>query len=252
MIDCKDYKDPVDVKDVEAFIAMIDDLGVTKGAIVSASGFSQAAIQRAKDALIYTYELLATGDHPWAKLLAIPAVIRDVKIDNCSFHFEMTGAGVAIPIQDWRFLKLYRANGQFIDNALNLFIDQWNKRLIDAAPGTHLRQRFSDIETFAVSADNELFKLDVYANYTVSQELRIGQIPLKDARGFFNPQSGQTVTRSFTTETFDVSTIGENWEVVPSLDNRAVQPILIMTRYLPRSRVEFPAVEDSRSPERND
>jgi predicted helicase len=50
VIDCKDYKSAVDIKDVEAFIAMIEDLGVTKGAIVSASGFSQAAIQRGKDA----------------------------------------------------------------------------------------------------------------------------------------------------------------------------------------------------------
>ena len=65
---------------IEAFIATIDDLGVTKGAIVSAHGFSEGAIQRGKDAGIETYELIATGDHPWAKLLSISfaALLRPI------------------------------------------------------------------------------------------------------------------------------------------------------------------------------
>jgi len=160
-VDCKDYKIPVDTKDVEAFIAMIDDLGVTKGAIVSASGFSEPAIRRAKDAGIDTFELIATGDHPWAKLLSIPALIRDHEIDNYSFTREMRGIGVAVRNQDWRFLKLYGTNGQFIDYAVNLLIDRWNKHLINVNPGTHQRQPLSDVETWAESADNQLFKLDV-------------------------------------------------------------------------------------------
>jgi hypothetical protein len=41
-IDCKDYKSPVDIKDIESFISMLEDLGVTKGAIIAASGFSKA------------------------------------------------------------------------------------------------------------------------------------------------------------------------------------------------------------------
>ena len=61
---------------------MVEDLGVTKGAIVSASGFTEGAVQRAKYAGIETYELIATGDYPWAKLLSIPALIRDLRIDN--------------------------------------------------------------------------------------------------------------------------------------------------------------------------
>jgi hypothetical protein len=241
VIDCKDYKEPVDIKDVEAFIAMIEDLGVTKGAIVSAHGFSEGAIQRAKDAGIETYELIATGDHPWAKLLSIPALIRDHRIDNYAFKLEMVGAS-ALRIQDWRFLKLYGTDGQFIDYAVNLLIDRWNKRLINVNPGTHQRQPLSEVETWAESADGGFFKLDVYANYTVEEELRIGQIPLKDARGFIDHQRGEISTRGFTTEIFDVMTIGEDWEVVASLDKLAVQPILVMTRQLSPPRIELAPV----------
>jgi len=238
-VDCKDYKEPVDTKDVEAFIAMVDDLDVTKGAIISASGFSEPAIRRAKDAGIDTYELLATGDHPWAKLVSIPALVRDHSIDNYGFTFEMVGAGTALRIQDWRYLKFYRSDGQFIDCAVNLLIDRWNGRFIDVTPGTHERQHLSDVETWAESADGGLFKLDVYANYTVEEELRIGQIPLKNMRGFVDHQKAQ-ITGNFTTATFDVITIGEDWKIVSSLDELAVPPILEMTRQLSPPRIELP------------
>jgi hypothetical protein len=252
VIDCKDYKDRVDVKDVEAFIAMIEDLAVTKGAIVSASGFSEPAIRRAKDAGIDTYELIATGDHPWAKLLSIPALIRDLRVDNYTFTFQMTGAGTALRIQDWRYLKLYRSDGQFIDCPLNLLIDRWNGRLIATNPGTHKMQPLSGVETFAESADDQLFRLDIYVNYTVEEELRIGRIPLKDMRGFVNNQSGQISSRGFTTEIFDAATIGEDWEVVASLNKLAAQPILVMTRQLSPMRIELPSIENFRSSQASD
>ena len=36
IIDCKDYAQPVDVKDIEDFLGLIDDVGAQQGAMVSA------------------------------------------------------------------------------------------------------------------------------------------------------------------------------------------------------------------------
>jgi hypothetical protein len=36
-VDCKDYKDPVDVKDVEAFLGLLEDVGAHKGAMIAAT-----------------------------------------------------------------------------------------------------------------------------------------------------------------------------------------------------------------------
>src|ERR1700690_1843461 len=49
IIDCKDYKKPVDVKDLEAFMGMVEDVGANKGAMVAPAGFTSTAKQRAKD-----------------------------------------------------------------------------------------------------------------------------------------------------------------------------------------------------------
>ena len=42
-IDCKDYKVPVDVKDVEAFVGLMKDVRASQGAMVAALGYTGAA-----------------------------------------------------------------------------------------------------------------------------------------------------------------------------------------------------------------
>jgi hypothetical protein len=81
----------------------------------------------------------------------------------------------------------YQADGQFIDCAL-----------------IHERQPLSDVETCVESTDGQLYRLDAFANYTVEEELRIGQMPLNDMRGFVNHQSGEIVTRGLNTEILDL------------------------------------------------
>ena len=47
-VDCKCYTDPVDVKEIESFLGMVDDIGADKAVLVSTSGFSAAAQRRAQ------------------------------------------------------------------------------------------------------------------------------------------------------------------------------------------------------------
>ncbi|MGG3916001.1 restriction endonuclease [Rossellomorea vietnamensis] len=45
-IDCKKYNKKVDIKKVEGFIGMCEDLGVDKGIIISTKGFTKGAMKR--------------------------------------------------------------------------------------------------------------------------------------------------------------------------------------------------------------
>ena len=47
-VDCKRYKRGVDVKHVEAFLGMLEDLGMTKGVMITTKGYSKSALLRAK------------------------------------------------------------------------------------------------------------------------------------------------------------------------------------------------------------
>ena len=131
-------------------------------------------------------------------------------------------------------------------------IDRWNCRLVQVSPGIHERQPLSDVETWVESTDGQLYRLDAFANYTVEEELRIGQIPLNDMRGFVNHQSGEIVTRGLNTEILDLETLAEDWEIVASLDKLAVQPILVMARQLCPMRIELSPGDDLRNPQASD
>lgn len=47
VIDCKYFNKNVDVKGVESFIGMLEDIGAQKGLLISKEGFSEAALNRA-------------------------------------------------------------------------------------------------------------------------------------------------------------------------------------------------------------
>jgi hypothetical protein len=48
-VDCKCYRRKVDVKHVEAFLGMLDDLGIAYGVLVTTKGYTKAALARAKN-----------------------------------------------------------------------------------------------------------------------------------------------------------------------------------------------------------
>lgn len=74
-VDCKCYSRKVDVKDVEAFLAMLDDLGVRAGVLVTTIGYTAGAIKRAKsvrrriDLQILSPDRLSEYQHVGAPLI---------------------------------------------------------------------------------------------------------------------------------------------------------------------------------------
>jgi len=48
-VDCKCYRRKVDVKHVETFLGMLDDLGISHGVLVTTRGYTKAAFSRAKN-----------------------------------------------------------------------------------------------------------------------------------------------------------------------------------------------------------
>lgn len=61
VIDCKDYVRPIDVKGVEEFHGLMNDVCAQKGALVCPRGFTEAAKQRAAKLQIALYSPGAWG-----------------------------------------------------------------------------------------------------------------------------------------------------------------------------------------------
>ena len=64
-IECKDYARPVDVKGVEVFYGLLDDVGEQKGVLVCPSGFTGTAKVRAEGLQIDLYSPVDAEPHKW-------------------------------------------------------------------------------------------------------------------------------------------------------------------------------------------
>jgi hypothetical protein len=77
VIDCKCYSKNVDIKDVETFLGLLNDVGANKGVIITTKGYSSGALDRAEndsldvDLKIFTLEELIRFE-PYQTLLALP------------------------------------------------------------------------------------------------------------------------------------------------------------------------------------
>lgn len=238
VIECKDYKEPVGLEKMEAFITKVKDLEATKGAMIASKGFTAPAIAMASSAGIETYGVLDAENPPAAKFLSIPAAIRDLSISQFSIGFKWSPVD-AIPLQDPQQIKVFRADGSLIDCTLNLLIDRWEKAKIPMTPGSFEHQVFSDGEAW-IKGVHRLCKATLFANYSVLQEIRFGRVPIQEWQGFFDYQRQTSATAGFTTGVIDMHAIGTEWQKVSSLESLAIKPVLLFTRKNLPPRVPTP------------
>lgn len=136
IIDAKERKRKIDVKDIEAFEGMMRDCRANRGVIVTTSGYSEAALRRAQDAITITiltlddlddYEWVyepcygeckanrhlvnQRGMVLWATCLLLPYsemahIIQTGKCDGChNFHIWCWECGLKFVVPDKRLIK---------------------------------------------------------------------------------------------------------------------------------------------------
>jgi Restriction endonuclease len=240
VIDCKDYQDTVDVKDIETFMGMVEDVGANKGAIIAASGFSSTAKQRAKDAGIDLYRLVDTQSTKWGAYVSIPVVMRESFIHWFNFRFTATGYS-RLPNCDPRLMVLHRADGTPIDCLHNLVLDRWESNAIPGQPGEYHDIPACDGETF-VKTEGQLYKMKVFINAVVKETLYFGQLPISETKGFADEITGDFLTSELVTAPFNPYTIQKKWEQIASIEQLAVQPLIVGSVKSSAARIEDSAV----------
>ncbi|MGT2440881.1 restriction endonuclease [Bradyrhizobium betae] len=89
VLDCKDYKTPVDIKDVEECAGLFEDVSAQRGVIVCPAGFTKNAKARAQQLQIDLYSPIDTDPHKWQARIKIPAIC-DFRQARMSFGWEMS------------------------------------------------------------------------------------------------------------------------------------------------------------------
>jgi hypothetical protein len=78
VVDCKRYGSNVDIKDVEAFIGLVEDVGAGIGLLVTTEGFTQGAINRVASERGIHIDVVRVEDLPgWEPPLVVCELCRD-------------------------------------------------------------------------------------------------------------------------------------------------------------------------------
>ena len=225
VVDCKDHKNPVDVNDIESFLGLIQDVGAHKGAMVAANGFTETAKIRATAAGLDLFRVVDTANHKWRTYVSIPAVSRDFQLSTYSFTISGTGHCSFDIRQDHRFMPILRSDGSLIDYACNLVLDRWEDGTIPVASGEYRDIPLTSEATFLDGPDGR-FKATVRVNIQVRELIYFGQMPIVDVRGFKSELEDVTHIHSMTTAPWNFEKISREWQLVESIEQLAVKPVM--------------------------
>jgi hypothetical protein len=229
IIDCKDYKSPVDVKGVEEFWGLVDDVGAQKGVLVCPRGFSAAAKTRAQKLQIDLYSPIDTDPHKWQARVTMPAIC-DLRSAGISFGVTMSSPH-PFAIKNGFFDKLIveTADGAKLGTCVETAIRRWNNGEWSIEPGEHDRIAiFSQPDVRIDNGYGTMVPVDLNVGLHVTQDLYYGQYPISRVSGFKDEISGGLITNAFEVGLLDANEVITKWRKIKDLSEAPVPPVFRM------------------------
>lgn len=228
IIDCKDHSRPIDVKGVEEFQGLVSDVGAHRGVLVCPTGFTKSAKTRAKDLQIDVYSPIDTDPHKWQSRPTAPCVV-DYRSAAISIRIATRAAKpFLMPYNFMEVLTVFDDQDNPLGTILESAFQNWFEGYYPMEAGIHENQRiFGDLITRVDNGYGDKIKVDLTASVSVTQRLYFGQVSISKVSGFKDEQTGAVVTNAFET-LLDADDVEENWEVIESVDELPVQPLLIV------------------------
>jgi len=230
IIDCKDYKTPADVKAVEEFYGLMDDVGAQKGVLVCPKGFTTTAKTRAEGYQVDLYSPVDTDAHKWTATVTIPAICDFRKV---MMSFRMSGSAPA----PMRFSPDFYSSQMIFDSdavtelgfALDRATQKWNTRRFPVDIGEH-----KDLKVFdsPITLMDNGYGLKVPVEITVStlvgRKLYFGQLPVPHMSGFKDELSGLVITNAFTVGILSAKEVARDWKLIEREEDAPLRPVITL------------------------
>jgi hypothetical protein len=234
IIDCKDYVNPVDVKDVEEFLGLVEDVGANKGALVCPTGFSEAAKTRAKDGGVDLFSLVDAEDEDWRTYVAIPVVCDFRGFGSGRFKIGCSNAiRDELAREDPKLIRLYDEEHKYMGTPLTVLWAMWNRREISEDPGTR-NVLLQPNHIFVQASDGHFERVEIIGEFAVVAKLYFGELPLTRISGFKDEIKGSLVLPGRTeiiTDWIDTVEVEAHWQRIPSIESLAVKPFMVLTAF---------------------
>jgi hypothetical protein len=211
--ECKDHARPVDVEVVDAFTGKLRDIGAHRGAIVSNSGYTRAALNMAEGLGIDTLILVDTQDPGIQTKLFVSVSVRDVYVKDVGLLVSPLISSGQVPAR-LSGLTLFDATGKQ-ETGARVFAAAWNAQAVSRAPG-------NQVITFETLGYPDYLRVDGSVAHTtelpvgivVSERCWVGQLEILKSEGLYDVRTHAYETRSLTTEPLDVTDL-PSWTEIP-------------------------------------
>ncbi|MGL4473861.1 MAG: restriction endonuclease [Shewanella sp.] len=91
IVECKDYNKKVDVKVIDGFHSVMQDVSANKGVVVSRKGFSSTAVTKAKRLGISLFSAHQANSEKWKFDLKLPMLLTEVKVTSVTANPTIRG-----------------------------------------------------------------------------------------------------------------------------------------------------------------
>jgi hypothetical protein len=232
ILDCKDYKVPVDVKGVEEFHGLQTDVGAHKGVLVCPRGFTKAAKTRAEKLQIDLYSPVDTDPHKWQVKVFAP-VICDFREAKISFRVACSApAPFMMPRDYFTSIVIYDKNQRELGIPYQTAIEKWNTGNFPLEPGEHTNLPiFENLEVLSDNGYGMRIPVELTVSLIIEQQFFYGQLPISKISGFKDELSGAVICNAFTTGIFDINDVIENWTPIQS-ETELPMPVMMRLRGL--------------------
>lgn len=231
VIDCKDYSKPVNVKGVEEFHGLVQDVRAHRGALVCPSGFTKSALKRAKKLQIDLYRPVSTGKHKWQAKVTAP-VLCDFRSSYMSFGISCSAPKPLTLPQDFYNLPVQDQDGNELGTSLKTVQTKWDEGLLPSEPGEHERiSIFGDTKVLIDNGYDDTVEVELTVGLFVKQDLYLGHLPIEDINGLKDEHSGVVVANAFTLGGLNAEEVERTWKQVEDIDSLEFKPIFRVVGY---------------------
>jgi hypothetical protein len=231
IVQAKDWKTKADIKVVDAFRSVIQDVGATQGILICSAGFSRNAMQYARKVGIRCYNVHDASSLNWSQQLTIPILWTDTSptmMPEFNVHLEANDTLVGYGDDPkYEVFALSPDEGTTLIDWLGTFEQMWNDGKLDRSGGT--TRGIFDTKQFSLAVLDKARVLrwrpvqDFRVSYDVERHSWLGSLRPAEARGIIDLLDNSTFTPTYLRLEDLPRERDASWAKVPDPDAVAVQ-----------------------------
>lgn len=230
IIECKDKRAKVNLETVRAFVARVEDLGVSQGVIVAAKGFTKDALRFAMANSILTYTLFDAKSVKWNKQALVPLVVGFVSLKQAGIEFTNAETGNVLHFEsgntDWRKIPLLDTASskwitvkEYLEHKWDEYADARGTDPLERADRIDMTQRYE------LYANRRRYKVTM--KYWLEPDFMwcYKRMPLIAGRGFVDQASGALLLGAEYDARIPLWEAHDHWPKVDRIEDVPFRPL---------------------------